>query len=538
MRSFINNHKYFFLLTGLFILSELIVNPIGNFPLNDDWTYGKSTLLYHTKGIVTVGEFAAMTLYTHILWGALFTKYLGFSFTVLRFSTLVSSFIGMLTMFKLVQNITRNQVAAFVACLALLYNPLYFNLSNTYMTDVNFNTLLLLCCYFAYDFFRSKRIISFLLVFVLSTLLVLIRQFGIIVPVCFTFVCLFLNERRWIYTAAGVLLLAGVYSTFQYYENYLRGIVPEWAAYKFSGNVKITSAAFWDLFKMNWDLRYKQILLNILLYSAPFAALFLRHVVKDVKLTGIVFAIATTSLIVFFWIGKETFPVGNIFINMALGAETFYQSLHLVYKNPVEHTYSGSFEIVLLCIKYCFIFLTVLVMLLGLMRMIRLRINPLKGRPGLFFLFCVLFAYIFMILITESYFDRYHIPVITLSILILSHTALQVRTDLRFTLPALLIFFYIAVFGTKDYLELNRNRWAAYAYLTQKEKVNPDWVNGGFEVTCWNDGKPTWWRDFYTLPSYYYLIQYRKEPGFRVYKEYKFQRYFPYKKDSIFIYIR
>jgi hypothetical protein len=35
------NDKYFLIaIAGLFVLSLFVVNPIGDFPLNDDWSYG------------------------------------------------------------------------------------------------------------------------------------------------------------------------------------------------------------------------------------------------------------------------------------------------------------------------------------------------------------------------------------------------------------------------------------------------------------------------------------------------------------------
>ena len=40
------------------------------------------------------------------------------------------------------------------------------------------------------------------------------------------------------------------------------------------------------------------------------------------------------------------------------------------------------------------------------------------------------------------------------------------------------------------------------------------------------------------LEGYDYLIQFKSEDGFKLYKEYEFQRYFPYRKDKINIFVR
>ena len=191
MKSFLLRYRYSLLLILIFVICEIIVSPYGNFPLNDDWSYAKSVLIFNKDGKIDIGDWPAMTLMTHILWGALFTKILGFSFSVLRLSTLISSIIGILVLNKLVVRISKSDLIGFVASLTLLFNPFYFSLTNTYMTDVNFNTLVVVCCYFAYDFFQTKNFLSFILVFIFSLLLVLLRQFGIILPVCFLFSCLF-----------------------------------------------------------------------------------------------------------------------------------------------------------------------------------------------------------------------------------------------------------------------------------------------------------------------------------------------------------
>src|SRR5688572_10318747 len=86
MLSLFTKHKYYVLLIALFILAEIIVNPTGNFPLNDDGTYGKSIRKLFVEDVYDIGT-SSSTTWTHLMWGMLFTKLFGFSFLVLRFST-------------------------------------------------------------------------------------------------------------------------------------------------------------------------------------------------------------------------------------------------------------------------------------------------------------------------------------------------------------------------------------------------------------------------------------------------------------------
>lgn len=538
MKQFITHHKQLFILAIVFIVSEIIVNPIGNFPLNDDWTYGKSVLVFQNTGKIDVGDFAAMSLFSHIIWGFLFTKVFWFSFTILRFSTLISSFIGLVFLYKLILKITENKNCSFAAVLIILFNPLYFNLSNTFMTDVNFNTLLILCCYFAYDFFKNNTLSSFIAVFIFSVLLVLVRQFGIIVPVCFTATTLFLKQKRAMYLGLSILLTILVFGIFKYYESYLKSFLGPDSAYKFSSDTHITSPVFWETFWYNYGLRDSQILLNILLYSSPFILIYAWQMLKKFHFLISLIVISVSAYVVYSIFKEVPFPIGNVFTNRALGAETFVESLVPELKAPHEHTYSATFETQTTYIKYVLCTCSLSLLILSLMNGIRRRTNPLKAQPAFLFMLALLITYTFMILITESYFDRYHIPIITLVILLFTY--LPDRSNLNYMMTGIVLvgMFYVSVFGTKDYLELNRNRWAAYDYLKEVKKVDPAKINGGFEVNCWNEGKRSWWYDFFDLKKYDYLIQYRKEAEFEVYKEIEFQRYFPYKKDKIYIFVR
>jgi hypothetical protein len=538
MNLFISRNKQFLLVALLFVISEIIVNPIGDFPLNDDWTYGKSVLIFQNEGRIDIGNFAAMSLCSHILWGFLFTKVFWFSFSVLRFSTLISSFIGIAFLYKLVIRITENKNLSLFSALILLFNPLYFNLSNTFMTDVNFNTLLIMACYFAYDFFKTQSRSSFLLVFLFSILLILLRQFGIIAPVCFTLTLLFLKQRKWLIIGFSTLLTFGVYAILKYYESYLRGFLGADSAYKFSSDTHIFSTVFWETFKYNYDLKHTQILLHILIYSSPLVLVYFIQIIKKFHVFVNLLVFFVSSALVYYLFSEVSFPMGNIFTNRALGAETFFETLFAELKAPNEHTFSQTFATQTTLIKYVLSTVSLSLLILCAFNGIRKRTNPFKAEPAVIFFTALLISYISLLLITESYFDRYHIPIITLVVLLL--TFLPDKLNLNYLAASFILLgmFYVSVFGTKDYLELNRNRWEAYNYLKTIEKVDPEKINGGFEVNCWNEGKPSWWYDFFTLSNYDYLIQYRKEEGFKLYKEYPFQRYFPYKKDKIYIFVR
>src|ERR1043166_7876895 len=72
----------------------LIGNPLGNFPLNDDWAMGQTVKRLVEGGGYHPTGWTEMSLITHVLWGALFCIPHGFSFDALRCSTLALSLAG------------------------------------------------------------------------------------------------------------------------------------------------------------------------------------------------------------------------------------------------------------------------------------------------------------------------------------------------------------------------------------------------------------------------------------------------------------
>jgi hypothetical protein len=159
-----------------------------------------------------------------------------------------------------------------------------------------------------------------------------------------------------------------------------------------------------------------------------------------------------------------------------------------------------------------------------------------KDTFSLFCLFLML-GYLLLLLVTESYFDRYHLPLI---VLVIIGTAILFRSFEIRTGPAvfyLVFFVYASVAGTRDYFQYNDKRWQACVDL-QKKGVPLKDINAGFEINCWAEGEDQWWSAFLSLESYAYLIQFQGAPGFQRLRDYPFRRYYPFRQDTLFVYQR
>src|SRR5262245_24991466 len=131
------------ILGAIWFASLLIVRPIGNFPLNDDWAFARTVKDFVETGKYSPSAWAAMPLLTQTFWGSLFCWPAGFSFNALRCSTLVMSFGGILATYFSLRYVNPLRSVAVLGALVLAFNPIYYALSNTFMTDVTFTGLMM-----------------------------------------------------------------------------------------------------------------------------------------------------------------------------------------------------------------------------------------------------------------------------------------------------------------------------------------------------------------------------------------------------------
>ena len=95
-----NDKANILILILLWIFMAWLVNPIGEFPLNDDWVHARAvrTLLKTSQFTLADGH-SSSNLFALVYWGALFCLPFGFSFTALRISTLVLGLVGVVTFY-------------------------------------------------------------------------------------------------------------------------------------------------------------------------------------------------------------------------------------------------------------------------------------------------------------------------------------------------------------------------------------------------------------------------------------------------------
>lgn len=118
------------------IVAFLIVWPVGEYAILDDWAFAKSLEHLHNEHRLVVLDWNAMTLIGHLLWGLLFTKVFGFSFFITKVSTFCAGVLLVICVQRFVRNHGASSSVALLAGLTLLLNPLFLAHMFMYMTDV------------------------------------------------------------------------------------------------------------------------------------------------------------------------------------------------------------------------------------------------------------------------------------------------------------------------------------------------------------------------------------------------------------------
>lgn len=526
------------LLILLWILSIVVVNPVGDFPLNDDWAFAEGVYSIVNTGTLIPSDWPAMTLVAQLYWGALFCKVFGLSFTVLRWCTLLSSLFGAISFYFLGCEISkRRSVVAFTA-LVLFFNPLFFSLSFTFMTDVHFLCAILLAFLFFSRDLKSPNIGYWALGTFFSVVATLIRQPGLMIPLTFAFIP-FLS-RPWSYKKVlkgGIPLILSMIS-------YL--IYMQWLN---AGNDAVQTVHIIDhLIRgiLQNDLAYfLERTVTIVLYIGLFSLPFVLHTLPPISWTELKRNRLRISLglvlILILYIGSSSFPFGNVFYNLGLGPKILKDTYWGSNITPQLSTTSWR----------ALVFPSVLTATILLLRVpLRKRIwrqlisnGPLQAERLIrLAILLVMVIYALFLIIGPYLFDRYTLPLLAFTLLFfIPYTKhFSQRTAKWMASISLLVFLLFSLFGTQHYLSWNRTRWQALEELMTQKGVDASNIDGGFEFNTWLKTGPynkedrygkSWWR----VAEDEYVLGLGRLADFEVRQILPVKGVWPFHRDSIFV---
>jgi hypothetical protein len=523
-----------------FVLSILAVNPVGDFPLNDDWSYAITVKRLLEIGLYVPNGWGAMSLLTHIGWGWLFCAPFGFSFNALRLSTLTASLAGGLSVYFFAKELDQPRLYRIIAALTLIFNPIYFALSNTFMTDVLFSSLQLISALFLARCLRRDTWLNLLLGTAAAVAATLSRQLGIAAPIAFAITYLLLNGislRALIRALLPMLISIGSLAFYQHWLAATGRMNAQYAAH----NANILAALQNPLILILTEivnayiaaLYYGLFLAPILLLIVP--AIWRRHTQKyiNVWLAIILFGVATFLFSYFF--GEPRLPMlGNILGNFGIGPLTLKDTYILGRAIPRLPSVFWLFATCVALLGATLLFLAFMLLVKNVFSGLRSRRLTVESGTA-FFLLISAAAYL-VPLFTSQLFDRYLIPAVALIMLgvmsLCSGDKVVAAPPFRYASIASIIVFAIFSIGTtRDYLMWNRVRWQALNDLTQAQHIDAEKIDGGFEFNGFylydrnyrgRPNKSWWW-----VEDDDYLIGFQSVPGYTAVKEYSYFHWLP-----------
>jgi hypothetical protein len=481
MHIFFNKKRiYILILSFLWIFAAVIINPKGEFSLNDDWAYSKTVFNLSENGILKFGDWPAMTLIAQTLWGALFCKIFGFSFTILRLSVLLLGWLGVITVFVLIVKLTQNYILSFISALTIAFNPLFFSLSCTFMTDVPFIVTLLVSAYFYSCYFTELKIKFVIIASLFALLATMIRQLGLWIPVTFVLTYVIstkINIKHLILFCFSALLIIIIFITYSWLLKYYKLLPSNYnSIYKFFFIKSLPETLNIVYFRINILLFYcGSFLLPLEIYIFPY--LWKNMNLKN-RITGLVISIILSFPIIFHY---KNIPNGNVLYNFGLGPKV------------LKDTYWGyNFHPILPNEIMWFIYI---IGTLGAMLLVfslytlyhdfktnrdNVPIRKVKNQS----LFIVI-GYLFFLLKGPNFFDRYFITLIPfLAVLILFPDIKSNILTRVISFSILICFALFSIAATHDYLSWNRSKWKGLTELN-KMGIPPSKIDGGIEFNGW-----------------------------------------------------
>lgn len=505
-------------LIAVFIAAVFVVDPRGNFPLDDDWGVGFTTFTLLQTGRVQFSPFASATAYLQFLWGALWAAMFGETFTVLRLSTLALSLASTLLTYLLLRRVNVRRELALFGAAALLFHPLFFWASFTSMTHVPFVFLSIVAAWM-FVIAAEREGVWLALAFAATVASFFTRQFAVLNALAPLIVALIARRKKLAGTYAAALVVFGLLVA----SGVLVGSEKELALHRPTISKLAMRAVHYVFF--NWQ--------NVaLFFAAPLLLLLLSRGRPRLSRTVVVIASIAFALVAWRMTIEVRMPIpymnsGNVFTDFGLGPPT----LRDVFTLRMAHPFALPW-----IVKVALMIVTTIGAAMALsLTVVSLRKDDLLVRYCAVYLLCATLIAGGM----SIYFDRYSIDTAWPFILLLMLLANQVQLTRAARIAAaiaLAISIIFAMSGTAEYLAWNRVRWDAYAFL-RANGVTLEQMDGGYEINALlalragrkDLGKP----GVGVIDDRYILTFNRDVPGFELLRAFPYSRWFGLSEGAI-----
>ncbi len=499
----------------------LLIGPRGDFPLSDDWSYAFAARSLCETGVLRMLPWTGASLVLQAGYGAALCRLFGFSFTVLRVSTVLLATSGAGAFVLLLRTLGLRGGALLLGTLLFALNPLFVNLAFTFMTDVPF---VVAAVWAGYAYARGLEERSYGRVFVGSlaaSAAFLIRQHGIVVAAAAAATAVLARDRpvaqRLRLAATALVVPVAVFVAFHVWLFAVHG-APSGYTNKLSEAHRLTAAGVLNCaFR---GLEYLGLFVAPLAIAVPLRARRGAFLAASTLLAALAGALYLRE-------GTLMFSLTNVLYDLGVGPLTLRDTLFLGDPPPVHVGRWLQGPLTLTAV------IAAGAMAATWIACLRRPRSPAHAFTAL----AALFLFASSLLHTRYYFDRYLLAVVPFLVATLAASARLRRLPPALAL-ALLLGWY-AVAGTHDYLAWNRARWDALDRLTITGTPAAA-IDGGMEFNAWRlaptlnrwpsdadvrpgqaDTRHSWW----WVVDDRYVIAFRRLRGYRLREELPFDRW-------------
>ena len=302
----------------------LLVDPTGEFPLNDDWAYTSSVRHLLEEGRLVLSDWASPAALPQIALGTLMTWPVGLHYVLLRASTVLWAVLGVVCLDRLLAGAGVRPAVRWLAAIVIFLNPIAFVVTFSFHSDIAFVSLVIGCLYCFQRAEHSGRARAEVLFGCVAAVACVSRQVGVLIPLA-ALVWLAVHRRL----SAGRALRVGgppAVALTLFYVWFLTVHGPTWASVNYLVFSTVRHAGRPLAFLGAALQRSLDSCLYAMLFASPWVFIRASAPARPGTRVRWVLVVASVLLLIYAY-ARGPFPyLGNTFHRHGLGALTIYDA--------------------------------------------------------------------------------------------------------------------------------------------------------------------------------------------------------------------
>lgn len=442
MKKLLHKHLSLIIILTIYLISIVLMNPIGEYAVNDDWDF-----ITHVRNFMQ-GDFVKNSLIDSSfvlqgLIGAGWCTIFGLNFISLKILTILTSMLTIIVAYKLLGLFCDSRIKPIILLL-ITFNPFFYMSSTTFMTENYFLLFTLLSVYFYVLHNKTKNNKYFFFALLLGASSILIRQFGILLMVGLILHQIVITRNIKKITLSILFLVVFAVTNFS------------WPQYNSDNELPI------DIITgpvTNLKATYNNALTNNI-YILPYIGfitlpLGLNLYLQATKKTKLFIMLATILMFNVFY-KVNLFRLGNVLYPEGLFLKT----------NPITHMNLFNNNI----FKVALLFTILISACTIILRLLQKTPEIIKNKNEILTLFAILLIMFIFPITAFSSFDRYYIYGFIFLLLLLSGLPSKYNS-LAIIMVTILYCTYNYIL-TNDAMTLLKKQWHQASMLRQVRQIN------------------------------------------------------------------